>query len=354
MDIQALYTDPKFHAAFTGINRFYKAVKSRDPTITLTDVKKALRGIDTYTLHKPVSRPPLFRRVHTKGINYLYEIDLVDMSKFKSENDGHTFLICIIDTFSKRAWVFKLKSKSAKSIVDVMRPFLRRNKPSKISFDQGTEFRNRLFLPLLKKHKIKYYHVFSDRKCPIVERFNRNLKGRMYRYFTSRGSHRYVDILQDIVRAYNTTHHRSIGMRPIDVTKRNEHIVRRNLFPPVVKEKKHSKIKFKVGDTVRITRKKTTFQRGFDQTHGYEVYSVSSIVNSYPPNYKLIDYKNNPIIGSFYSSEIQLVDKSNNVWPIEKIVNRRKRRGNIEYLVKFQGYPDEANSWIPQQELFNI
>ena len=354
MDIQALYNDPKFPGAFSGLNRFYKAVKTRDPTITLSDVKKALRATDTYTLHKPVKRPPLFRRVYTKGINYLYEIDLVDMSKFKSENDGYTFLICIIDTFSKRAWVYKLKSKSAKSIVAVMKPFLRRNKPAKMNFDQGTEFVNRSFLELLRKHKIKHFHVFSDRKACIVERFNRSLKSRMYRYFTSRGSHRYVDILQDIVRAYNTSYHRSIGMRPVDVTKRNEHIVRRNLYPPIVKEKRHSKIKFKVGDSVRITRKKTTFQRGFDQTYGYEVYKVSSIVNSYPPNYKLVDYKNNPILGSFYSNEIQLVDKSDNIWPIEKIVNRRKRRGNVEYLVKFQGYPDEANCWIPQQDLFNI
>jgi hypothetical protein len=354
MDFKAVYNDPKFQGSLSGVNRFYKAVKGQDPTISRAQVKKALRSIDTYTLHKPIKKPPIYRRVYTKGIDYLYEIDLVDMSKFKNENDGHTFIITIIDTFSKRAWAFKLKSKTAKAITKVMTPFLKNHRPHKISFDQGGEFVNRLFLKLLKKYKIKHYHVYSDRKCSIVERFNRTLQGLMYRHFTSRGSHRYVDILQDLIDNYNSSEHSSIKMRPIDVNKRNEHIVRRNLFPRIVKEKKHMKAKFKVGDSVRVTRKRTLFQRGYEQTHSYEIFTVSKVLQTYPITYKIQDYKSNEILGSFYTGEIQLVDKSDNIWPIEKIVDSRRRGGQTEYLVKFLGYTDEANTWIPQQDLFDI
>ena len=66
------------------------------------------------------------------------------------------------------------------------------------------------------------------------------------------------------------------------------------------------------------------------------------------------DYKGDGIKGSFYKNEIQLVDKSNNIWPIEKIVDTRKRSGRTEYLVKFLGYPPEANTWIAQNDLFNL
>ena len=56
----------------------------------------------------------------------------------------------IIDTFSKKAWAFKLKRKSGKEITRVMEPFLEQQRPLKIEFDQGKEFYNTLFLNLLK------------------------------------------------------------------------------------------------------------------------------------------------------------------------------------------------------------
>ena len=354
MNYKAAYNDPKFPGSLSGFNQFYEGVKSKDPSVSESQVKKALRSIDSFTLHKPIKKPPIYRRVYTKGIGYQYEIDLVDLSKFKDENDGHTFVITIIDTFSKRAWAFKLKSKSAKAITEVMKPFLKKHRPQKISFDQGGEFVNRLFLNLLKKYKIKHFHTYSIRKCAVIERFNKTLKGKMYRYFTARGSHRYVDILQDLINNYNNSKHSSIKMRPIDVNESNEHIVRRNLFPPVVKEKKHMKANFKIGDTVRVTRKKTVFQKGYEQTHSYEIFTVSKILQTYPITYKIRDYKSNEILGSFYTNEIQLVSKSDNIWPVEKIIRSRKRRGQTEYLVQFKGYPEDANSWIPQQDLFDI
>src|SRR5277367_5063068 len=69
-----------------------------------------------------------------------------------------------------------------------------------------------------------------DIKCAIVERFNRTLKSRMFKYFTAKGTRKYIDILDDLVVAYNSSHHRSINMRPIDVNKSNTPIVFKNLY----------------------------------------------------------------------------------------------------------------------------
>ena len=70
--------------------------------------------------------------------------------------------------------------------------------------------------------------------------------------------------------------------------------------------------------------------------------------------YGLRDYKGNLIEGYFYSNELQAVDVTDNIWPIEKIISTRVRGGKTEYLVKFKGYPDEANSWIQQEDLFDL
>ena len=353
MDLKTLYEDPKFSAAFSGQERFYKALQQGNRSVSKKTVKNKLKAVDSYTLHKPPRKPSLYRRIYTKGINYLYQCDLVDLSSLQRDNSGYKWIITIIDTFSKKAWAFKLKNKTARSVVEVMTPFFRSNKPQKMQFDQGSEFYNSSFLQLLKKHKIKHYSVHSEQKGAIVERFNRTLKTRMFKYFTSRGSHRWVDILQHLIDGYNSTKHRSTKFVPNDVSPANEHIVRRNLFPSIIKLKKHSTAVFKVGDTVRVTRKKGVFEKGYEMSWSWEVFEVREVKQTYPVTYGLSDYKGEEIQGSFYKSELQLVDKSDGIWPVEKIIKTRKRGGQTEYFVKFLGYPDEANTWIAHQDLFS-
>ena len=107
MDIKKLYQDPKFPASFAGKQRFFNAVKSKYKNAKLKTVEDTLKSIDSYTLHKPVTKPQKYRRIYTKGIKYLYQIDLVDMTKLEKKNNGYRWIITIIDTFSKKAWAFK-------------------------------------------------------------------------------------------------------------------------------------------------------------------------------------------------------------------------------------------------------
>jgi transposase InsO family protein len=355
MNLKDLYLDPKFPAAFAGKKLFSEVVRKRDRNIKVADVDKELRKIDAYTLHKPTKREPVYRRIYSRGIGHILQLDLVDMTKFANVNDGHTFLITIIDVFSKKAWAYPLKSKTAVAITKVMKPFFERNKCKLVEFDQGGEFVNNLFKKLLKKHKIKYFHVYSDRKAAIVERFNRTLKTRMYKSFTARGGHRWIDILQDLIDGYNSSKHRSIGgFAPNQVKKSNEKMIRRLLYPPIKKEKRSRLPAFKVGDNVRIAMKKETFQKGYEQTHSYEVFTVRKILHTYPVTYRIQDYKKEEVDGSFYKGEIQLVDKSDGIWPINKILGTVKRRGVRCYRVNFLGYPESLTQLIPQHELFDV
>ena len=220
-----------------------------------------------------------------------------------------------------------MKRKSSKSIMTVMAPFLSKNAPQKIEFDQGTEFYNSSFLALLKKHNIRYFSVFSDRKCTIVERFNRTLKTRMYRSFTARGSHKWIDVLTELVSGYNKTKHSSTKFAPNDVNDKNEHTVRKNLYPKIDKELKHIIEHFQEGQTVRISTKKSIFQKGYEQTYSYEVFTVNEVKDTYPVTYGLRDYKGNLIDGSFYTNELQAVDVTDNIWPVEKILLSRTTEG---------------------------
>ena len=259
MDFSREYKDPKFSGAFAGVKQFYRSLKQKYPRVKFKDVKNYLKKDDGYTLHKPVRKPPKYRRVYTKHIGYLLQMDLVDMSALANQNKNYRWILTVIDTFSKKFWAFKLKRKTGLAVTNALKDLLSTVKPIKVQYDDGKEFKNRHFQSLLRRLKITGYSVSSPNKACIIERMNRSLKTRMYRAFTSRGSRVWWDILPDLVAAYNSSYHRSIKRAPNDVNFENQSEVRDILFPPDTAPSKPAK--FKVGDTVRITREKSIFQK---------------------------------------------------------------------------------------------
>ena len=95
--------------------------------------------------------------------------------------------------------------------------------PQTLQTDQGLEFLNRSVQALLKKHGIHHFSTHNaETKPSVVERFNRTLKTRMWRYFTKHQTWRYSDVLRDLVQSYNNTPHRSIGIAPSQVSYQNQ------------------------------------------------------------------------------------------------------------------------------------
>ena len=86
-------------------------------------------------------------RIYTNSIDYLWEIDLVDVSRLKEFNDGYTFLLVCIDTFSKYVWIRPLKKKSGKATVEAFTDIVSDDERTQknLRYDQGTEFTNRQF-----------------------------------------------------------------------------------------------------------------------------------------------------------------------------------------------------------------
>ena len=80
-----------------------------------------------------------------------------------------------------------------------------------------------------------------------------------------------------------------------------------------------------------------------------ELFKISKVNNTYPITYNLIDLNNEPIEGIFYTEELQKVDKSilDEPFKIEKVV---RTKGN-KSLVKYLGYPDSFNQWLPTKEI---
>ena len=195
------------------------------------------------------------RCVVVGGPNQQWQADLVDVSRLKKTNDGTTFLLTVIDVFSKRAWCIPLKNKSAVSMVAAFAPLLGNKPPITLQTDKGSEFLNRALQKLLKEYGVHHFATHNEEtKASIVERFNRTLKTRMWRYFTKKQSVRYIDVLQDFVRSYNNTFHRAIGMAPSEVNATNQE----EQSEATVQERLHGKLDRRVVYDRRRTPFRTT------------------------------------------------------------------------------------------------
>ena len=123
----------------------------------------------------------------------------------------------------------------------------------------------------------------------MVERFNRNLKTRMWKYFTAKNNGVYIDILQDIVHGYNNSHHRNIDRAPASVSLLNVGQVRRKLYGNSW-TKPGIKFKFKLGDQARISKSRRTFKKGYLLSWSKEIFTVTKIIPRVPPVCRLRDY----------------------------------------------------------------
>ena len=294
-------------------------------------------------LHKPARRNYPRRKYDIRGIDETWQADLVEMQPYSRENRGHNYLLTVIDIMSKYAWAVPVKRKTGEDVTAAMKLILKGGrKPRNLHTDRGKEFYNKPFQELMKRHKINLYSTYSNLKASICERFNRTLKNKMWKIFSLNGNHKWVDIVSDIVAKYNDTKHRTIGMKPKDVTKSNEMQVRTRFAYKSVPVKKP---KFKLGDKVRISKSKHVFEKGYTPNWTTEIFTISHVNKTTPITYHLKDYQDQSVSGGFYEQELQKV-KYPDVYLIEKVL---KKRGDQVY-VKWLGFDSTHNSWTDNPE----
>ena len=283
-------------------------------------------------LHKSIIKKFNKRKVHSLFKDNICGVDLVDMQLLSKFNKG--FRLCVIDIFSKYAWIIPLKDKKGISIVNAFQIILKKSnrKPNRIWVDKGSEFYNNSFKKWLKDNDIEMYSTNNEGKSVIAERFIRTLKNKIYKYMTSISKNVYIDKLDDTVKKYNNTYHTSIKKKPVDV--------KDNTYIDFKKDINDKDPKFKVGDHVRISKYKNIFAKGYMPNWSEEIFIIKKNKNTVTWTYVLNDLNGEEIIGTFYENELQKTKQ--NEFRIIKVI---KKKGDKLY-VKWKGYDNSFNSWI--------
>ena len=112
--------------------------------------------------------------------------------------------------------------------------------------------------------------------------------------------------------------------------------------------KSRTSIKYKKGDNVRISKYKRHFEKGYTPNWTEEIFTIDKINMTNPVTYQVRDLNNGKIIGSFYTRELSQAKQ--NIFRIEKAIKKKNKMA----LVKWVGYSDKHNSWVPLSGLINI
>ena len=233
-------------------------------------------------LHKPIIKKFEKRKVYSQFKDNIWGVDLADMQSLSRKNKGIKYLLCAIDLFSKYAFVITLKDKKGISIVNAFNKIIKQSnrKPNKIWVDQGGEFYNNVFKKWLSDNDIIMYSTYNEGKSVVAERFIRTLKNKLYKHMTAAGKNVYYDVLDDVVNEYNNTKRSTIKIKPIDV-KNNKRVY--------IDEHNEKNSRFKVGDSVRISKFKNIFAKGYTPNWSKEIFIVDKVNDTVPYTYNLKD-----------------------------------------------------------------
>jgi hypothetical protein len=284
-------------------------------------------------------------------IDDVWAADLVEMREWEKANKGYKYMLNVIDVFSKYAWSIPMKNKTG---VTTLEAFLKITTesgriPKHIWVDKGLEFYNKDITGWLQKHNVIRYSTYSEHKSVVVERFNRTLKEQMWKRFTAENTRNWIEMLDKLLKIYNNKVHSTTGMSPVKASKKeNEKEVLQNTLDKT-RSIPIGKTKFKIGDKVRISRMKATFEKGYLPNWSEELYVIQKVQKTIPATYKLKNLLGEEIEGSFYQQELQKSQQE--VYRIEKVIRKKKINGVEHGLVKWSGYNEKHNQWIPIKEL---
>ena len=306
-----------------------------------------------------------FERLPTlaSGLHTDWQADLAVLNDLANENENNCYILVCIDVFSRKLFTTPVKTKSSEDMIQGFERIFKQSKfiPWQICTDGGKEFTSHKVQNYFKTKQIKHFVLLTstDFHAGVVERANRTLKERIYRYFTNTGKRCWIKVLPRLTNAINNSINRTLGRAPNDITFENAYKLSRENCEKHFSQNEHIKLKIplKIGQHVRVGKFKNTFEKGYLPNFTDQIYTISRVRqyvknSNIPITYKVVDEKGKELKGWCYSSELSPVVKNEKtVYRIDKILRKKKKNGETWLYVQWTGYDDSYNSWICEKNL---
>jgi hypothetical protein len=361
--LKSIYFNPKSPASFSSPENIYReAHKSGRTDITRSDVQNWLTKQPVYSIFRSAKRKFKTGGIVVDSISMLHDLDFLELPNMAEENDGVKFVLLTIDLFSRKVWGSPVKRKISSQVIEAMTDLIDQGANFKlIRSDRDIAFKSKIFQAFLKEHNIGHYFATGRTKANYIESVIKTIEGRIFRYLEASTSDRYIDVLQDIISAYNSSEHRQIRMPPNAVKEENWAEVFSNQYllpeikrPKSIKKKKIKKrFKFQIGDVVRLSRLPSTFERSYNMKFTRETFKIlARFRRGGQAVYQVEDEKGEKIEGMMYESEmVKITPDPDQYHEIEKILKTKKlKNGETMHFVKWLNFPKKYNEWVSDSQ----
>jgi hypothetical protein len=336
-DVLNIYYDPK--QGLTSANDIYKKLNKKYKLIDIKNVlenvkNKQMKSNNDEKLYIPISTP-----------SHSFSIDLTFYTQYQKVNSGYHILMTIINNNTKKAYVYPLKNKQTKSIIDAFKLFLNNvDFIEQLQADYGSEFKSKEFKKICDDNNIKLFlHNTTENKHPlgIIERFNRTIRSKIDNYMTAYNTKKYIDVLDKLVQNYNNTIHSTTKMKPNDVNKTKENVISNNQLKNYIDVKQEINNNFEIGDFIRILKKRKLFGKGPSEYYSKTLYEIIERNNN-----KFIIRSNNNKIQEVLPFQMKKIDddmyenpylKNSNIDNQKKIIKSDKKLKMHQRKLKKEG-----------------
>jgi hypothetical protein len=284
------------------------------------------------------------------------------MSKFEYWNGGFSWILTVIDLFSKYLWAIAIKDKTAKSVVAAMDKILKESPPKILQTDNGSEFIANEFQDLLKLHSVK--HITSRSYTPqsqgAVERVNGTLKRAISLHFTQYNTKEWKTDLNLFVANYNNTIHGATKQQPKNLVKATDsaefrkqkvlankslsaqakpfQVTNNRLFGKLLSKSDQVRVlKTAIDSSARKEQLSGIGHKAYNEQWTKEIYTIEQVFRGgkySKPAYKIKDAKNEVIQQKFYHDEVQKIDVDNLIRTKSKLAHNFAMQNSREAHLK--------------------
>ena len=320
--LSEIYNDPE--TGLQGSTSLYRKAKERNKNITLKDVKEFLDNQATAQITRKVIKNKEFNTIISPSVKNNFQIDLMDLPN-PTSNKNYKYLLTCIDVYSRYVFVRPIKNKTGAVVLKAFLDIIKESggNPKNINCDEGKEFIYKPFTKYCEENNITLWvsNPEQENKNAIIERFHRTLRNLILRYTIAKGK-AYIDDLEKLIKNYNTTEHRTIQQRPVDIwngSKQNEQTIHRV---------EHN---FTVGDRVRkLTKKKVFDKASSTSNYSAKTYSISKIEgNSIFLDDLKKPFRNYELVHAVGVNMVSEYDKQNEIDKKNETIQRRLNREGV-------------------------
>jgi transposase InsO family protein len=384
--LRDFYDNPE--TGMRGRDAMYARISAEYVGISRRRVAQWLANQETAQVHQQVKKEPITRPAVLRAEGQ-WAVDLTFLKRGDPAEDGELkdsqILLTVIDQFSKFGWARILPDKKGSTVAKAMKDIIKETKirdhklPTLVRSDNGSEFKSAEFAKVLASigAKQRFSETYQPRHNAMVERFNKTLKGMIYRYLTQYNSSKIdEETLQKLVNNYNSTVHGTTQVVPSEVHDGNKLAAKDahyNMRARAVKLREQNEDNYpdlEVGDKVRVARRTEGSWRRTRQLKkysamkqwGFEIYTVSGMTKGSPTKsvtYTVKDDQDHILMSAinkdvnipkaFIRQDLQLVypDKlikgveDREHYVVDYISDQKTGKdGKVKYLVHWLGWND--------------